>query len=191
MKHGRKSIIIIGSSTGGIKALKEIFNGFPLVESSIIIVQHMPHFINRQIVHILSNNCSMEVQLAEHDQEIEPGTILIAPSERHLILLDNRKIALQDGPKVCFVKPSVDVCMLSAQQSSQVRFMGIILTGMGSDGTNGIQHMKKIGAKTIAQDKASSTIWSMPSSAIETGCVDLICTPEQISNNLINFCHGS
>ena len=113
--------------------------------------------------------------------------IYLAPSETHLFLADNKIIRLQDGEKVNYVCPSADVTMKSLAWDLDVLFVGVVITGMGRDGADGIAHIKKIGGTTIAQDEKTSPIFGMPREAIRTGCVDFILQPDAIRRKLIEL----
>jgi two-component system chemotaxis response regulator CheB len=109
--------------------------------------------------------------------------LYVAPSEVHLSLQANSSIQLRNGPKVCFVCPSADVMMKSVTRSS-AKIIGVIMTGMGKDGAEGLAHLKSIGAETIAQDEQSSVIWGMPGAAVEMGVADHVLSPEDIAHLL-------
>jgi len=180
-----KNIIIIGSSTGGPKTLNQIFSDFPLLNASLILVQHMPRFINQSVRDTIQRGTTMTVKIAGDGDMIRDGIIYIAPSETHLELKNNRMIYLTNSEKVNFVCPAIDVAMNSLKPSGNDRIIGVILTGMGKDGAQGLLHIKNIGGLTIAQDEESSIVYGMPKAAYETGCVDLVLTPEQIRQRLI------
>ena len=182
-----QNIVIIGVSTGGPKAIRKLFLDMPPVSASILLVQHMPRFVNEPVREILACLTEMRVKIARNGDRLEPATVYVAPSEEHLELAGNRRIRLTDGPNVCFVRPSVDVAMKSLRAKRGQDLVGIVLTGMGKDGAEGISHMKKIGATTIAQDKDSSAIYSMPKAAQDTGCVDFVMDPEAIQEKLIEL----
>ena len=135
-----RTIVVIGSSTGGPRTLETIFSRFPLVDAAIIIVQHMPLYINSSLCRHLAKTTQMEVGIAEDGDPVEHGTIYVAPSDVHLKLVGNRTIRLFNDEKVQFVRPSIDVAMTSLEKSSGDRFAGVILSGMGSDGAQGIRH---------------------------------------------------
>ena len=181
------ALIIIGSSTGGPKTLKKLLSGMPTIDASIIIVQHMPKFINETLRGSLDSCTSMNVKIAEDNEFIEQGNIYIAPSEVHLELIYNQKIRLYHGEKVNFVCPSIDVTMKSLQPNHRTKVIGVILTSMGKDGAQGVIHIKKIGGITIAQDAESSVIYGMPKAAYETGAVDMVLPPEKIQEKLIQL----
>jgi two-component system, chemotaxis family, protein-glutamate methylesterase/glutaminase len=182
-----RTIIVIGSSTGGPRTLEVIFSKFPIVNAAIVIVQHMPLYINYALCKQLQESCLMNVTLANEGDDLEPGTIYIAPSEVHMRIEKNRIVNLFDDEKVQYVKPSIDVAMKSLVKNGHDRFIGVILTGMGQDGAEGIRHIKKIGGTTIAQNLRTCTIHSMPRAAFETGKVDHMLPPEGIRDRLIRI----
>lgn len=128
----------------------------------------------------------MEVKIACHGETMKPGVVYFAPSEIHLELANNKMIQLVNSPKVCFVRPAVDVTMKSIRKTAGDNITGIIMTGMGKDGAEGLSHIKSIGGTTYAQDKNTSVIWGMPKAAIDTGKVDHILSPVGIRNKLIS-----
>jgi two-component system chemotaxis response regulator CheB len=180
-----EKLIIIGSSAGGPRILKDLFHELPRLKASVIVVQHMPKFINESIRDMIGEQTQMDVQIARHGDILKEGIVYIAPSERHLRLIDNRKIELQDGEKINYVCPSIDMTMQSVQNTTGQSLMGVILTGMGHDGAEGIQHIKKIGGVTIAQNEETSVIFGMPKEAIATGAVDWVLDPIHIRNKII------
>ncbi len=162
-----------------------IFSEFPRLNACLILVQHMPRFINHSVRDTIQRGTTMTVKLAENGEMIRDGVIYIAPSEQHLELKNNRMIHLINGEKVNFVCPAIDVTMNSLKPPGNDRIIGVILTGMGKDGAQGLLHIKNIGGLTIAQDEDSSIVYGMPKAAYETGCVDLILSPEKIRQTLI------
>lgn len=182
-----EKLIIIGSSAGGPRVLKDIFHEVPRLKASIIVVQHMPKFINESICEMIGDQSQMKVRLARHGDLLEEGIVYVAPSENHLRLINNRQVELYDGEKVNYVCPSIDLAMQSLQKKTGQSLMGVILTGMGRDGAEGIQHIKKLGGVTVAQNEETSVIFGMPKEAIATGAVDWVLDPIQIRNKLIVY----
>ena len=182
----KRNIVIIGISTGGPKTLRTFFDGMPLLDGSIILVQHMIKCANKSLCKTLNSLTEMEVRIACHGETIKPGVVYLAPSEVHLELVNNQKFKLVNGPKVCYVRPAVDVTMKSIKRITEDNIIGIIMTGMGKDGTDGISHIKSVGGTTFAQDEKTSVIWGMPKAAIGTGHVDYILSTEGIRNKLIS-----
>jgi two-component system chemotaxis response regulator CheB len=130
----------------------------------------------------------MPVALAEHGERLKAGKVYLAPGGFHLQLEGNLRVKLCEGPRVNYVQPSVDVTMLSLSKScGGGKLIGAIMTGMGKDGAEGIQHMKKIGGVTFAQDQASSTIYGMPKAAVETGAIDFVLPPAKIADKLVEL----
>lgn len=181
----KKNIIIIGSSAGGPRILKEIFNDLPKLNGSILLIQHMPGFINQSICDSLNEISHMQVKIAEDKEILKPGNVYVAPSEYHLKLFENERIYLEDSQKINYVCPSIDVTMTSLVPSPNYNILGIILTGMGRDGAQGINYIKQIGGTTIAQDEKTCIIFGMPKEAIATGSVDLILNPAEIKKTII------
>lgn len=113
-----RNIVIIGSSAGGPRILKEIFNGLPRLAGAIVLVQHMPKFINETLSKSLDDICDMTVRVAQFGEQLRSGIVYVAPSELHLELVDNRRIRMFTGSKVNFVCPAVDVTMRSVKKES-------------------------------------------------------------------------
>lgn len=183
MRPGK--IIVIGSSAGGPRILKELFNEFPRIDAAVVLVQHMPAFINKAFTESLDKYTEMDVLLAEHGDILTRGCIYVAPTGKHLILSNNSEIQLVQGEKVNFVCPAADTTMLSLKAEGGVSFTGVVLTGMGRDGASGIAHIKALGGMTIAQDEDTSVIYGMPREAIATGKVDYILPPSGIAKKLV------
>ncbi len=167
--------------------MKPFFEGLSRLNGSIIIVQHMPKYINGSVRKTLDSLTKMEVKIACHGENLKHGIVYIAPSEVHMTLLSNKTIQLIDSPKVCHVRPSVDVTMKSVEQTTGDNIIGIIMTGMGKDGAVGISHIKSIGGSTYAQDEETSVIWGMPKAAIGTGHIDHVLSSDDIRNKLISL----
>ena len=183
--NGPANIIVMGASTGGIAAWPLLLQALGKVNAAILLVQHMPAFINVNFSRRLSLKTPFEVKLAEENDLLEPGLILVAPSLGHCVVEDNRLIHIQPGLRVHYVCPAIDVTMRSlvAPEIGQSLF-GVILTGMGKDGAAGMVHMKQCGAHTFAQDKHSCAVFGMPAKAIKTGCVDHVLTPQEIGEEI-------
>jgi two-component system chemotaxis response regulator CheB len=180
-----RTIVIIGASTGGPRTLRRVLESFPSLDDvCIIVVQHMPKHINESVRKSLARITRMKVKLAEDGDLLENDVILLAPGNVHIEISDNQRVRLVDGGKVNFVRPSIDVAMKSLQADPSINAIGVILTGMGSDGVEGISHIKRLGGATIAQDRLSSVIFGMPRLAAETGDVDFVLPPEMIGEKI-------
>lgn len=181
-----EKLIIIGSSAGGPRILRELFEGLPRLNGAIVLVQHMPKFINESLCETIQDYTEMDVRLIRNETSLQDHTIYVAPSEIHTRLNKNKTFRLFEGERQNYVKPSVDVVMESVDPDQFKQLMGIILTGMGRDGANGIRHLKSLGATTIAQDEDSCAIFGMPKESIDTGCVDFVLAPLQIRDKIIS-----
>lgn len=172
-----EKLVIIGASTGGTEALKELLSAMPADSPGILITQHMPAAFTSAFASRLDRLCRISVKEARDGDRILPGHAYIAPGDRHL-LLDrsgaNYMTRVTDGPLVSRHRPSVDVLFRSAANCAGKNCIGVILTGMGDDGANGMLEMKQAGARTIAQDEASCVVFGMPKEAIARGGVDEI-----------------
>lgn len=180
-------IIIIGSSTGGPFILEKIMAGVPLLKTAMIIVQHLPPTFSLTFRNHIAALTKMEVVIAKDNSVLTEGHIFIAPAGFHLHVQNNRLLILHSGDKIHGVRPAVDHTLLSIQRRIEDKFLGIILTGMGRDGADGICHLHRIGGITVAQEPATSPIKSMPQATIETGEVDFILDPDQIREKIITF----
>ena len=167
--------------------MRDLFEDTPLLDGSIILVQHMMKCVNTSLTATLNGLTEMDVRLACHGEYLERGVVYVAPSEIHLELVNNQIIQLVNSPKVCYVRPSVDVTMKTIKRNNGDNITGIIMTGMGKDGAEGTSHIKSIGGATFAQDEKTSVIWGMPKAAIGTGHIDYILSTEGIRNKLISM----
>ncbi|MDV2480699.1 chemotaxis protein CheB [Methanoculleus sp. Wushi-C6] len=183
----RRTIVVIGASTGGPRTLEMIFSRFPLVDAAVVVVQHMPRYINSGLCRHLAETSRMEVRVVEDGDAVEHGTIYVAPSDVHLKFVGNRRLALFDDEKVRYARPSIDIAMTSLEPNGADRFVGVILSGMGDDGAGGIRHIKAIGGATFAQALPTCAIHAMPRAAFETGRVDRMLPPEEIREEIIRI----
>lgn len=179
------NIVMIGVSTGGPIALKRLFSELPPLDAAIVIVLHIPPGMDYKIAKGLDAVASMPVALAEDGEYLHSGRIYLAPGGFHLKLEGNSRIILEDSARVNFVQPSADVAMRSLLKPlKKHHIVGVILTGMGKDGAEGIRHIKSLGGITIAQNQESSAIYGMPKAAVETGAVDFVLPPFKIGKKL-------
>lgn len=186
MNH--RNIVVIGASTGGPETLRKLFAELPVLDASILIVQHMPIYVNESIREEIARAANMEVRLAQDGDSLQNGLIQLAPSQLHMEVIDNASIKLANGEKVNYVCPAIDVTMKSLKPVPEVNIIGVILTGMGEDGARGISHIKKeLGGSTISQDESTCVIYGMPKAAAETGDVDFVLPLEKIAGKLIEL----
>ncbi|GAM08839.1 chemotaxis response regulator protein-glutamate methylesterase [Geobacter sp. OR-1] len=178
------NLLMIGSSTGGLKVLEVLFPRLPVLNAAVVIVQHITPLVDKSFVTSLQRVSVMPVSLAQEGDSLQHGKVLLAPGGVHLYLVNNQKIHLAAGERVNSVCPSIDVSMLSVTPGRGGKMVGVILTGMGRDGADGIVHMKKCGSVTIAQDQKTSVIYGMPKAAAETGSIDFVLPIERIAAKL-------
>ena len=172
-----KMIVAMGASTGGTEALAQILAAMPRDSPGIVVVQHMPEVFTAAFAQRLDRLSQIEVKEAEHGDCISAGRALIAPGNRHMSVTRRGTqsfVEISEGPLVSRHRPSVDVLFRSVAHAAGASALGIILTGMGSDGAQGLLEMKNAGAETVAQDEASCVVFGMPKEAIACGAVNLI-----------------
>ncbi len=170
---GEPMVVAAGASTGGTEALQHVLRAMPANAPGFVIVQHMPEGFTRAFAERLDELCAMEVREAHDGDRIHEGLALIAPGNRHLRLYGRPEsgfhVGVSDGPLVSRHRPSVDVLFQSCAENAGVHALGVILTGMGADGAEGLLAMRRAGALTLAQDEATSVVFGMPKEAISRG----------------------
>ncbi len=184
-------IIAIGASTGGTEAIKEVLMMMPANSPGIVISQHIPEAFSKPFAERMDKNSAMTVYEAIDGQQILPGYVYIAPGNRHLIVERSgaRYICrLNDGPPVNRHKPSVDVMFRSVAQNVGPNAVGVILTGMGADGAEGLKEMLENGASTLVQDEKTSVVWGMPGEAYKLGATKDQYPLERIAKELLKRC---
>ena len=182
-------VIAIGASTGGTKALQEILKSLPGNSPGIAVVQHMPENFTKSFANRLNELCEMEVYEAKDGDSLIPGRVLIAPGNYHMILNRsgaNYYVHVRRGPLVNRHRPSVEVLFKSVAEYAGRNAIGIILTGMGADGAQGMRMMKDSGAYNIAQDEVTSVVFGMPKEAINAGGVDSVLPLNRIASDLLS-----
>ncbi len=188
MARTTESIICIGASTGGTESLRVVLEQLPAAAPGIVIVQHMPERFTASFARRLDSLCEVDVKEAEDGDAVLRGRVLIAPGNLHTMIERsgaNYRVSVKEGPLVSRHRPSVDVLFRSAARSAGSNAVGVIMTGMGDDGAQGLEEMKKAGARTIAQDEATSVVFGMPKEAIARGCVDRIVPLSQIAAEML------
>jgi two-component system chemotaxis response regulator CheB len=179
------SVVVIGASTGGPLALRELLSVLPVdFPSAVIIVQHMLKGFTKALAEQLNRQVAIRVKEAEESDRLEPATAYIAPSDHHLLLRADLRLTLGDGPLVKGFRPSIDVTMQSVVQIYGYKTSAVILTGMGDDGIKGMFAIKAKGGKTFAQNPESCVVNTMPRQAKEQGLADQVGTPERIGHLL-------
>ena len=183
-------VVAIGTSTGGTQALEAVLTRLPATCLGIVIVQHMPERFTAMFAERLNGVCQIEVREARNGDRIIPGLALIAPGGKHMMLKRSGAqyvVEVADGPVVNRHKPSVDVLFRSVAKFAGANALGIIMTGMGDDGARGMKEMHDAGARTVAQDEASSVVFGMPKEAIKLNAVDQVIGLDQIPQAIIGF----
>ena len=171
------AVIAIGASTGGTEAIQSVLAGFPENCPGVVITQHIPAVFSRTFADRLNDLCAIRVREAVDGDPLEPGLALVAPGNFHMLLKRvpaGYRVEIKGGPMVHYQRPALDVLFHSVARAAGANATGVILTGMGSDGAQGILAMKQAGARTIAQDEASCVVFGMPKEAIRHGGIDRV-----------------
>jgi two-component system chemotaxis response regulator CheB len=168
----QQGVLAIGASTGGPQAIEALLTRLPAETPPVVIVQHMPARFTRAFAKRLDGLCAMRVIEVEGGERLEPGVVYIAPGDRHL-LVERQSLGittrLTEGPPVHHQRPAVDVLFHSLARLDGVPIVGLLLTGMGQDGADGMVALRQAGAETIAQDEHSCIVFGMPKEAISRG----------------------
>ncbi|MCK4922513.1 MAG: chemotaxis response regulator protein-glutamate methylesterase [Bacteroidales bacterium] len=179
-----ESVVAIGASTGGTEALSEFLQALPPDSPGIVIVQHMPEIFTKSFANRLDELCMISVKEAENRDSVIRGRALIAPGNKHMLLKRSGAryyVEIVDGPLVNRHRPAVDVLFRSIAKYAGSNSIGIILTGMGSDGALGMLEMRDVGARTIAQNEESCVVYGMPKEAIKLKAAEKILPLENIA----------
>lgn len=188
----KPEVVAIGISTGGPAALKELLPllpaHFPL---PVLIVQHMPRLFTKTFAESLEKNSKLKIGEARDGEEVKPGAVYIAPGGAQMKVKRGERgevlVQITDDPAENFCKPSADYLFRSVAQVYGSKALGVIMTGMGSDGTLGLKLMKQQGAQIIAQDRETCVVWGMPRMAFESGVVDIELPLHEIAPELIRI----
>ncbi|MQL48670.1 chemotaxis-specific protein-glutamate methyltransferase CheB [Photorhabdus khanii] len=183
-----EKLIAVGASTGGTEAIKNLLQPLPVTSPALLITQHMPPGFTRSFAERLNKLSQITVKEAENGERILPGHAYIAPGDRHMELCRNGadyQVLITDAPAVNRHRPSVDVLFRSVAKSAGRNAVGVLLTGMGSDGAAGLLEMKQAGAYTLAQDEASCVVFGMPRAAIQMGAVDEVMDILKMSKRML------
>ncbi len=190
MSRTTEMVVCIGASTGGTEALREVLEALPANAPGIVVVQHMPESFTKAFAKRLNTLCDVDVKEAEDGDTVMRGHVLIAPGGLRHTMVERQGaryvVAVKEGPLVSRHRPSVDVLFRSAARNAGANAVGIIMTGMGDDGARGLLEMKQAGARTIAQDEATSVVFGMPKEAIARGAADRVAPLGAIARELLN-----
>jgi two-component system chemotaxis response regulator CheB len=181
-------IVVIGVSTGGPAALEVLLPRIPATFAlPILIVQHMPRLFTGLLAERLNNLCPLRVREAAPDTQAEPGVIDIARGDWHLEILRNLRLRLNQDPMENFCRPSVDVLFRSATQACGGRVLGVILTGMGSDGLQGSRAIRAAGGMILAQDAPTSVVWGMPGAVAHAGLANKVLALDAVAAEILRL----
>ncbi len=182
-------MVAVAASTGGTEAVRLLLEAMPPDAPGIAVVQHMPEAFTAAFARRLAQTCRIEVKEAADGDALQAGRALIAPGNRHLTVRregDRYVARILDGPPVSRHRPSADVLFRSAAQAAGAAAAGVILTGMGNDGAEGLLEMRRAGALTLAQDEATSVVFGMPKEAIARGAVVEVHPLQRIARVLLD-----
>ena len=188
-----QKIVVLGASTGGTEAIRSFLEALPYDAPGIAIVQHMPEHFTAAFANRLNDTCKVSVKEAEDGDTVIQGRVLIAPGNRHMLLKRSGAryfVSLKDGPLVSRHRPSVDVLFRSTARYAGNNAIGVIMTGMGDDGSKGMLEMKQAGALNIAQDEQSCVVFGMPNEAIKQGAVDHVMPLTHIAEKVLRLAQG-
>jgi two-component system chemotaxis response regulator CheB len=183
--------LVIGSSTGGPKMVEKVLANLPLAaDLRVLVIQHMPEGFTGRFAERIDARSDYAVSEATDGGRLGGGEAMVAAGDRHMVVKNYRngrlRVKLNQDPPVNSVRPAVDVTMESAASTIDDPLVGVILTGMGEDGAEGIRAIKGVGGDTIAQDEATSAVYGMPKRAVETGCVDAVLPIDDIASGILD-----
>ena len=185
---GDRRLVVIGSSTGGVEALRFVLPSLPAQMPPIAVAQHIPPFFSKAVANRINEMCGYEVREAGDNEELHPGLCVIAPGDFHLTIvrtLLGYKTRLTKTPPVHYCRPAVDVLFRSAAEAAGSRLVAALLTGMGSDGALGMQAIKAAGGTTLAEHEDTCVVYGMPRAAVQLGVVDRILPLDQIPAGIV------
>ncbi|MBX9578865.1 MAG: chemotaxis response regulator protein-glutamate methylesterase, partial [Gemmataceae bacterium] len=183
-------VIALGASTGGTEALFEVLTGFPADAPGTVMVIHMPEGFTRSYAGRLDRACAVRVSEAKDGDRVLPGHVLLAPGGRHLSVVRSGASVvarITDGPPVNRHRPAVDVLFESCAKELGPNAAGAILTGMGNDGARGLLAMRRVGARTVAQDEATCAVFGMPKEAIALGGAEAVLPLGRVAGELLRL----
>lgn len=185
--NAKDKVLIIGSSTGGPRALNTIIPVIENISAAVLIVQHMPVGFTRSLAERLDSISRIKVKEAEPGDTLEVGKALIAPGGFHMVLDSEKKIMLNQNPTVHGVRPAIDITMFSVVQNFGKSVVSVILTGMGIDGTSGSTLIHCSGGYVFAEAESSCVVWGMPRSVVEAGVADMVLPITEIGPAVVEY----
>jgi len=190
----KPAVLVIGSSTGGPEALARVLPALPSsLPVPVLLVQHMPPVFTRQFAQRLDRLCSLRVVEAVDGTLLQPGTVHLAPGDRHLVVRTTGRgpqTALTQDPPENFCRPAVDPLFRSAVAAYDGAVLGVVLTGMGSDGRNGAGVIRQAGGTVLAQDQATSVVWGMPGAVTQAGYADEVLPLDRVAEAIHRHLSG-
>lgn len=190
MTRTTNKVVAIGASTGGTQALQSVLTALPANAPGIVIVQHMPEHFTRAFAERLDTLCAIQVKEAEDGDIVQPGRALIAPGNFHMLLARSGAqyyVNIRRGPLVGRHRPSINVLFKSVSTYAGANAIGVIMTGMGADGAEGLRMMRDQGASTIGQDEQSCVVYGMPQEAFKRGGVEHVCSLSAIPEKILSL----
>lgn len=187
-------MILIGASTGGTEAIKQVLMQLPGNVPGICIVQHIPPVFSRAFAERLNELCAIEVREAVHGDELHAGLALIAPGDFHMTVAltgGRYRVSLNQGPALHHTRPAVDVLFNSASACVGRNSVAVVLTGMGSDGAQGMRKLKEAGVTTLAQNEETCVVYGMPQAAVSLGVVDRVLPLEAMAGAIVTHLHAA
>jgi len=185
-------VVVIGTSTGGPRALQSVLTSLPAdLPAAVLVVQHMPPGFTRSLAQRLNQASRLVVQEAANGDRLARGLVLLAPGDYHLKFRRAKQVELDQGPRRCHVRPAVDVTMESAVEFHGAGVIGVVLTGMGDDGTDGARRIKDAGGVVIAEHESTSVVYGMPASVVRAGLADRVVPLPKVASTLVELVtHG-
>jgi two-component system, chemotaxis family, protein-glutamate methylesterase/glutaminase len=184
-------VIAIAASAGGLRALTAVFSDLPAdFPAAVTVVQHLDPRHRSLMAELLGRQSRLAVKQAVEGERLKPGSVYVAPPDRHLLVNDDGTLSLSRTELVNFLRPSADLLFESVAASFKDRAIAVVLTGTGSDGSKGLRAIKKMGGTIISQDEGTSEFFGMPAAAIHTGLVDFVLPLNQIAPALTTLVRG-
>ncbi len=187
--YNPRQLVVMGASTGGTEALKDVLARLPDGLPGILIVQHIPPVFSKTFAERLNDLCAMEVREAAHGDVVKAGLALIAPGDYHMVVSwenNSYRVQLRQDPPIHYTRPAVDMLFNSAARCAGSSALGVLLTGMGRDGAQGMQQLKTVGATNLAQNEETCVVYGMPRAAVELGVVDRVLPLDQIPHAIMH-----
>ncbi len=179
-------LLVIGASTGGPKALQEVMAHLPAdLPAAVLIVQHMPAGFTKSLAQRLNDLSPLTVQEAADGDRLARGLALLAPGDFHMEITSNKRVKLTKDPRRNHVRPAVDITMETAARNFGKSVLGVVLTGMGSDGTDGARLIKQNGGRIVAEDESTSVVYGMPRSVVEAGLADKVVPLPTVAGTIV------